>query len=223
MIQCLIVDDEPLAQDVIAGYVQQSDQLELVKKCSNVMEAFAVLQKQPVDLLFMDIKMPLINGIDFVKSLKNPPAVIFTTAFSEYAADSYEMEAVDYLLKPVTITRFNKSIDKYLRQINTTITVEKNYLYIKVDGRLQKIFYADILFAESMKDYMKIVTAREKYITHLTMKALVDLLPSKAFARIHRAFVVKLAAITAIARNEIQIGTFKIPVGEKFRVNMQHL
>jgi len=220
MLQCLIIDDEPLAQELIAKYVQQSGRLELVKKCANALQAFAILEKQPIDLLFLDISMPVINGIDFIRSLPNPSAVIFTTAFSEYAADSYELDALDYLVKPITYERFSKSIDKYFKQ-NSKPDDEKKYLYIKVNGRLQKVIYTDILYAESMRDYMKIVTVKENYITHLTMKALVELLPSDLFVRVHRSFIVHTAFITSVGRKEISINEFKIPVGDNYKINLK--
>lgn len=221
MLQCLIVDDEPLAQEVIAKYIHQSGSLELVKKCSNALEAFAVLEKQHIDLLFLDISMSVINGIDFIRSLPNPPVVIFTTAFSEYAAGSYELEALDYLVKPITYARFSKSIDKYFKQNSNPDPEEKKYFYIKVSGRLQKVFYTDILYAESMRDYIKIVTVKEKHITHLTMKALVDLLPSNLFVRVHRSFIVHTAFIRSIGRKEIWINEFKIPVGDNYKANLK--
>jgi len=221
MLQCLIIDDEPLAQELIAKYIQQSGRLQLVMKCANALQAFAILEKQPIDLLFLDISMPVINGIDFIRSLPNPPAVIFTTAFSEYAADSYELDALDYLVKPITYERFGKSIDKYFKQNSNTDADEKKYFYIKVNGRLQKIMYTDILYAESMRDYMKIVTVKENYITHLTMKALVDLLPFSLFVRVHRSFIVHTAFITSVGRKEISINEFKIPVGDNYKINLK--
>lgn len=220
MIQCLIVDDEPLAQEVIEKYIEQSTRLQLIKKCSNALEAFAVLEKQPVDLLFLDISMPVINGIDFIRSLKNPPVVIFTTAFSEYAADSYELEALDYLVKPITYTRFIKSIDKFFKQNPKLNAEEKNYLYIKVNGRLQKVFYADIVYAESMRDYIKIVTVKETHVTHLTMKAFADILPADIFIRVHRSFIVNTTYIRSVGKKEITVNDFKIPVGDNYRQNL---
>lgn len=220
MIQCLIVDDEPLAREVIATYIEQAPQLQLVKKCSNALEAFAVLEKQPVDLLFIDIYMPIVNGIDFIRTLKAPPAVIFTTAFSEYAAVSYELEALDYLVKPVTYARFAKSIDKFFKQSTKLNAGEKKYFYIKVNGRLQKIIYADMLYAESMRDYIKIVTIGETFITHLTMKALTELLPADMFSRVHRSFIVHVPFVRSIGRKEILVNEFKIPVGDNYRQNL---
>jgi len=220
MVQCLIVDDEPLALDVIAKYIEQSPELQLIKKCSNALEAFAVLEKQPVDLLFIDISMPVVSGIDFIRSLKDPPAVIFTTAFSEYAADSYELEALDYLVKPITYARFTKSVDKFFKQKPKPDTDEKNYLYIKVNGRLQKVFYADIIYAESMRDYIKIVTVTENHVTHLTMKTLCDLLPAGIFIRVHRSFIVHAKCIRSIGKKEILVNEFKIPVGNNYKQNL---
>jgi two-component system LytT family response regulator len=223
MIKCLIIDDEPLAQEIIANYVLQSGKIELVKKCSNVLEAFSVLEKQPIDLLFLDIKMPLINGLDFIKSLKSPPAVIFTTAFSEYAVASYEIEAVDYLLKPITYVRFARSIEKYLKLNTSSDSENKNYLYFKVKGKLLKILYADILYAESMGNYMKIVTSSNYHITYLTTKALTDMLPTDIFLRVHRSFIVNVSHISSIGRNTLTINDIEIPIGENFREKVRKL
>jgi two-component system LytT family response regulator len=223
MINCLIIDDEPLAQEVIERYILQTDELRLLQKCSNVMEAFPVLDKQEIDLLFLDIKMPVINGMDFIRSMKKPPSVIFTTAFSEYAIESYEVNAVDYLLKPVTFERFKKSIDKYLKLNTDQVTKEKNYLYIKVNSRLVKLLHTDILWAESMKDYIKIVTKKENYITHLTMKSLTELLPAGLFARVHRSFIVNIAHIDLIGKKELEVNGVKIPLGDNFRDNLKNI
>ncbi|MBL7701603.1 MAG: response regulator transcription factor [Ferruginibacter sp.] len=223
MIQCLIVDDEPLAQDVIEKYIQQSAKLQLVQKCSNALEAFAVLEKQPVDIMFIDIAMPVVNGMDFIRSLKTLPAVVFTTAYAEYAAHSYELEALDYLVKPVTYERFAKTIDKFFKHNIKPDTDEKKYFYIKVNGRLQKVFYADILYAESMRDYIRIVTVNETHLTHLTMKALAALLPTGHFIRVHRSFIVHKLFIRSVGRKELLINEFKIPVGDNYKQNLAAL
>ncbi|MBX3256611.1 MAG: response regulator transcription factor [Chitinophagaceae bacterium] len=220
MIKCMIVDDEPLAQQVIERHIQQMGMLTLVQKCTHVIEAFNVLQQQEINLLFLDIKMPVISGLEFMKSLEKPPAVIFTTAFSEYALDGFELDAVDYLLKPVTFSRFRRSIEKFLKQTGLPVTPEKKYIYIKVSGKLVKIFLADILYAESLKDYMKIVTIKESFVTHMTMKSLIGLLPAHSFIQVHRSFVIHSGHITSIGRKEISVHKHIIPVGDNYRMNI---
>lgn len=217
MIKCIIVDDEPLAQEVLERYIVQTDSLQLIKKCGNAFEAHDILQKEEIDLIFMDIKMPVVNGIDFIKSLRYSPAVIFTTAYSDYAVESYSIEAIDYLLKPITHDRFLKSIARFRKQIASAQPEQKNHIYIKVSGSLIKIPYREILFVQSMKDYLKVFTTTEKHLTHLTMKALMDLLPSDTFIRVHRSFIVHALHITSIGKKEIEINGFKIPIGDNYR------
>jgi DNA-binding LytR/AlgR family response regulator len=220
MVNCMIVDDEPLAQQVLEKYIGQCAPLQLVKKCFNASEAFDALHQQPVDLLFLDIKMPVIKGTDFIRSLKNPPAFIFTTAYEAYAAMSYELEAVDYLLKPITYSRFTKSIDRFLKLHPLTEIPEKEYIYIKVSGKLVKVFLPDILYAESMKDYIKLKTNKELLITHMTMKALEELLPANQFIRVHRSFMVNVQHITVIGKGEMEVDALTIPIGALYKANI---
>lgn len=217
MINCLIVDDEPLAQDILANYVQQNDQLLLVQKCSTAFEAFEILHQQQIDLMFLDVKMPALNGIDFLKSLKSPPAVIFTTAFSEYAAASYELEAIDYLLKPITKERFEKSLAKFFKQQPIIENEEKDYTYFKVSGKLIKVEHDAILYVQSIKDYVLLCTDNGNLIVHMTMKYLTELLPESKFVRVHRSYVVNFAKIVVLAKNQVQIAGTEIPIGESYK------
>ena len=217
MKNCLIVDDEPLALGIIESYVNGNEQLCLVKKCNTAFEAFEVLHHVKIDLLFLDIKMPGLNGIDFIKSLKNPPAVIFTTAFSEYAVASYELEAVDYLLKPITLERFNKSLDKFFKLQPAVIKEEKDYTYFKVSGKLVKVEHANILYAQSIKDYIMLYTISGNLIVHMTMKYLGELLPEDKFIRVHRSYLVNQSHINMIGKNQIQLNDTEIPIGEHYK------
>lgn len=217
MKNCLIVDDEPLALDIIESYVNGNEQLCLIKKCNTAFEAFEVLHHMEIDLLFLDIKMPGLNGIDFIKSLKNPPAVIFTTAFSEYAAASYDLEAVDYLLKPITLERFNKSLDKFFKLQPVPVNEEKNYTYFKVSGKLVKVEHTNIFYAQSIKDYLMLYTSSGNLIVHMTMKYLNELLPENQFLRVHRSYLVNQAHISSIGKNQIQINEIEIPIGEHYK------
>lgn len=220
MINCIIVDDEPLAQTVIQRYIEQTAGLHLLEKCANAIEAFNALQKHQVDLMFLDIKMPVISGLELLRKLKHRPAVIFTTGFTDYAMEGYELDVIDYLLKPVTFQRFNKALAKYLKQTGIAAVEQNNYIYIKVSGKLVKVPFSEILYAESLKDYMKIVTVNDRLITHLTMKSLVSLLPAATFIRIHRSFIVNITLADSISRKEIILQGTSIPVGNNYKANI---
>lgn len=217
MYRCIIVDDEPLAQQVIAKHVSRTPQLELVQICRNAVEAFKVLHREKIDLIFLDIRMPSINGMDFLRSLNNPPIVIFTTAYAEYALQSYELEAVDYLLKPVTYERFEKSIQKLLKNAAPELPSHKDYLFIKTSGKILKILHKEILYIESLKDYVKIHTTHGSYVTLITMKAIEELLPKNDFIRIHRSFIVSIARIISIRPAEVELEKITLPVGARFK------
>jgi DNA-binding LytR/AlgR family response regulator len=214
MMNCIIVDDEPLAQEVLELFIMRNSHLQLVKKCSNALEAFKILHDQSIDVIFLDIKMPGINGLDFIRSLKNPPAVIFTTAFAEHAVTGFELEAVDYLLKPITYERFEKSINKLLKIYKPEPATQKDYTYFKVSGQLIKVPHSELQYAQSVKDYILLCTTNGNHLTHMTMKYLNELLPSPPFVRVHKTF------IQVIDKKQIKIGKQVIPVGENYR---QHI
>jgi len=217
MMNCLIVDDEPLAQNILETYVSASNELNLIKKCSTAIEAFEALHHYQIDLLFLDIKMPGLNGIDFIKSIKDPPVVIFTTAFSEYAAISYELEAVDYLIKPITSERFKKSLEKLLKQKPDLIAEKPDYTYFKVSGKLIKVSHSTILYAQSIKDYILLHTQNGNLIVHMTMKYLSELLPDTLFIRVHRSYLINCFFINSIGKSQIEIGEIQIPIGESYK------
>jgi DNA-binding LytR/AlgR family response regulator len=217
MIHCLIVDDEPLAQEILAAYVNDDGRLLLVEKCSTAFQAFEILHQQQIDLMFLDIKMPGLNGVDFIKAIKDPPAVIFTTAFSEYAVDSYELEAIDYLLKPITIDRFAKSLAKFFKQQPIIQVDEKTYTYFKVAGRLVKVEHSALSYAQSIKDYILLHTNNGNLIVHMTMKYLAELLPSNQFVRVHRSYLVNQIFVNSIGKNQININMTQIPIGERYK------
>jgi len=223
MINCIIIDDEPLAQDVLENYIGRLPQLSLIKKCNNALEAFNVLHTQQIDLMFMDIKMPGINGIDFIRSLKNPPAVIFTTAFANYAITGFELEAVDYLLKPITFDRFQRAVNKLLKIHQQEQPEEKNYTYFKVSGKLVKVLHVDLLYAQSVKDYIQICTTQGNYLTHMTMKYLNGLLPGDSFIRVHRSYLVNKKWVIQIDKTGLKIGNELIPIGDNYRVNLEQI
>jgi DNA-binding LytR/AlgR family response regulator len=217
MIRCMIIDDEPLAQEVLAAHISRFGQLEVVASAANAIEAFRLLHQIPVDLLFLDIRMPSISGIDFLKSLKNPPQVIFTTAYTEYAHAGFELDAVDYLVKPVSYERFEKAMKKLLRIMPAPEEPEKDYTYFKVSGRLLKVAHADLLYVQSVRDYLQLHTVNGNLLTHMTMKSLAELLPAKHFVRVHRSYLVNLKHIDKVERNAIFIKGMEIPLGENYR------
>lgn len=224
-IKCLIVDDEPLAIDVIKEYVMQIPQLELVATCTKAMEAFQIINQQQVDLLFLDIEMPGINGINFVKSLNNPPAVILTTAFREYAMESYEIDVVDYLLKPISFDRFFKAITRYLKtpaENNIVNSVPEQSaktggsIYVYSNKKNMKVFFDDILFVESIKDYITIHTNDKKIVSKNTITKYEELLPEH-FIRVHRSYIINSTKISAFTNQDIEIGAIEIPIGTSYK------
>lgn len=220
----IIVDDEPLAQEVLETYVSKFPALNLIAKCSNAVEAFDVLNKNNIDLMFLDIQMPQISGIDFLKTLANPPQVIFTTAYSEYAMDGYELNVVDYLLKPISLDRFakavNKAVAKELQENEPSIpanTETADYIFVKADKKLIKIRFDQINYIEGLKDYVILHTPNGRVVTLQTMKSLEIKLPSDIFMRVHRSFIVNLANISIIEGNTVQIEKKIIPIGKNYK------
>lgn len=222
----LIIDDEPLAQDVIETYINQMPNLELAGKCLNAFEANEKLKTDKIDLIFLDIQMPEINGIDFLKSLSNPPLVIFTTAFSEYAVEGFELNAVDYLLKPISVDRFMKAVNKAEEVYNkqggdSNISESDEYMFVKADKKLIRVNFEDILYIEGLKDYVMIKLANSRIITLQTMKSLEEKLPSKYFRRIHRSYIMNTKKIKAVMGNMVEViekGEPKhIPIGKNYR------
>jgi two-component system LytT family response regulator len=221
--QCLIVEDEPLAQQLIENYLARYNQFDVVRTCENVLQAYEILNQQKIDVIFLDINLPVIKGIEFIKSLKEHPAVIFTTAYSEYAANSYELDAVDYLVKPFSFERFSKAISKLLRmQPLQDVHPEKDFIFIKVGGKLKKINFSDILYIEARKDYLMVNLVSESHLTRMTIKSINKILPADLFIQVHRSFIIKRSAVSGITNNSIEIDGKIIPVGEKFKANILH-
>lgn len=228
MINCLLVDDEPLAMDVIASYLEKVSGFEVVAKCKNALEAFEVLQKQEIDLIFLDIQMPQLNGIEFVKTLTNPPKIIFTTAYRDYAIEGFELDAIDYLLKPVSFGRFMKAINKIHRKpvieaipspepIATTSNTEP-FLYIKMDKRILKVYLDNIIYIESQKDYVRIVMENdEDVVTKQKISYLEQRLPNGQFLRVHRSYIVAMNKITAFSSVNIEIDEIELPIGRSYK------
>ncbi len=223
--KCIIIDDEPLAIALIEDHVSKFSNLEIVATCHNAIEGFEVLKSHQVDLIFLDIQMPMLTGIEFLKSLSNPPKVIFTTAYREYAIESYELEVVDYLLKPISFDRFFKAVNKYFKTIESkTIVIPAeskldattNHIYVNMNKKHYKILFADILYAESLKDYVRIHTLDARIITKEKISNFEKKLPS-FFLRTHRSYIVNTQKITAFTAQDVELGTIEIPIGISYK------
>jgi two-component system LytT family response regulator len=230
-IRCLIVEDEPLARQIISRYVQQVPTLQLAGECANAIQAFTFLQQHRVDLMFLDIRMPQLNGTDFLKTLQNPPKVIFTTAYPDYALESYELDAVDYLMKPITFERFLKAINKAgdpgpsksdMRQLPEEKKTE-SFVYFRADRKMIKVMLQNILYVESMKDYVKIFTVDNTIVSRQSISSVEAMLPEKEFIRTHRSFIVSLQKIRSFTQELIEIEKAEIPIGKIYRNTVMKL
>jgi len=230
MINVIIVDDEPLALDVLETYIEKLPELHLVQRCTNAFEANEALKQHDVDLMFLDIQMPQLTGIDFLKTLTDPPLVIFTTAYSNYAIEGFELNATDYLLKPISLERFMKAVNKAVEQIelkrkenasHVEINDADDFIFVKADKKFVKVNFSEVLYIEGLKDYVIIRTEKGRVITLQTMKSLEDKLPSKIFRRIHRSYIVNIGKVEAILGNMVEViekGQPKhLPIGKNYR------
>ena len=218
----ILVDDEPLALDVLETYVSQIPELTLVGKFNNAIAANKRLSEGDIDLAFMDIEMPQLTGIELMKSLKNPPMVIFTTAYPEYAVEGFELNALDYLLKPISFERFLKAINKVHDQGKSNLNIPtEDYIFVKADKKLIKVHYKEILYIEGLKDYVMIKKNDGRIVSLQTMKSLEEKLPSDIFMRVHRSFIINLDSINAIVGNSIELTekgvTKHIPIGKNYK------
>ncbi len=223
-VKCLLVDDEPLAIRLIENHISKIDALEVVATCNNALKAFEIINTQQIDLMFLDIKMPNITGIDFLKTLKNPPKTIFTTAYRDYAIESYDLEVVDYLLKPITFERFFKSIDRFLREKKEVIVSHReensleDFLLVKSGNKHHKIKIEEIIFIESLKDYIKIHTTNDKRIVAKYKIGEIEAeLVDKKFLRIHRSYIINTNKISAFTMSDIEVNSVEIPIGASYK------
>lgn len=225
MINCLVVDDEPLARNLLSDYVKKVPYLNLVSTAENAISALSILRENDIDLLLLDIQMPELTGINMLKALQKKPMVILTTAYSEYALESYDLDVVDYLLKPVTFERFLKALEKVNQRLPqkempiSAPVLEKPpaFVFVKDGTKLVKVVLDDILYVEGLKDYVTIHTRQQKIVSLQRLKTLEEQLPPEQFIRIHNSFIVALNAISAIHRGEVQIGTMRLPVSESYK------
>jgi len=227
-INCLVIDDEPPARDILKKYIAGVDLLQLAGECSNAVETLSFLQNNSVDLLFLDIKMPHILGTSFLRTLKNPPKVIFTTAFRKYAVEGFDLNAVDFLLKPVSFERFLQAVNKVMQMnihvagntntLNESLSDQSHpFLYFRSDRKMVKVFLEDMLFIESLKDYIKVVTTHKVIISKQSISSLEEMLPKDAFVRVHRSYIIAVNKIDSYNTDTIEIGEKEIPIGRLFR------
>jgi len=226
--KCVIAEDEPIAREIIQTYCSHLPYLEVVASCGNALEAKMVLQQQKIDILFLDINMPVMDGVSFLKSLKTQPQVIFTTAYKEYAVDAFELSAVDYLLKPFSLDRFMMAVDKAVERLQTTAnnppasrpTEEKpaeDFIFIKTDRKIFKIKYDELLYAEANGNFTRIVTATQTFSPGMTFTSVEELLPRPTFLRVHRSFIINKSKISHIEGNRVFIGQKEIPIGNNYK------
>lgn len=219
-IRCAIVDDEELARALLENYASRLPNLQLAGMCKDPLEALQLLQEQPVDLLFLDIQMPELTGIEFLRSLKQRPLVIFTTAYSEYALEGYELDVLDYLLKPIAFERFvqavNKAIER-LRLLSREREEEKDYILVKADHKVHRLRYDDILYVQSMLEYVAFYTHEGRILSLGSLKSLEEDLPKSLFIRVHKSFIVAKKRVTTLEGNTVHIGKEKIPIGASYR------
>lgn len=222
-VKCMIVDDEPLAIDVIENYLQRL-QIVGIRRCENSIEAFRIIQDEPFDLIFLDIEMPILNGIEFLKTIKNPPAIIITTAYRDYAVEGFEFEVLDYLVKPISFPRFMKAFERALKTIlpakndkEETELSGSEYLFLKVDRRFVKVNLKEILYIESLKDYIRVTTKSNAWISYQTLVGITEKLPPDKFMRIHRSFTIAIDKVSMIEGNCVEIEGKLIPISRELR------
>ncbi|MCE7995418.1 MAG: response regulator transcription factor [Roseivirga sp.] len=231
--KALIVDDEPLAINVVVRYLEGFQDFEVVDTCQNALDAFNILDKKPVDVIFLDINMPTMSGLDLIRNLKNPPLVVITTAFREYAIDSFDLEVIDYLVKPFSLDRFMNTIGRVKKRLSPTTntpalestpeTGEAQHVFFKVDKRMVKVMLDDIIYIESLKDYVRIKTTTESLINHNNLVSITEYLPDHKFIRIHRSYIIALDKVKAIEGNCVEIAGKLLPIGRNYQKTVKKL
>lgn len=220
MINCLVVDDEPIAREGIYEYIRQVEYLHTVAQCKSAIEAASLLQKSRVDLIFLDIEMPKLTGIEFVKALAQPPMIIFTTAYSAYALEGFELDVVDYLLKPVSFPRFLKAVEKarnYLQAREKELSITEDFFFIKCNGKIEKIVTSEVYYIEGMANYVVIHAKQKKYVTYITFRSIEEQLPANLFIRTHKSYLVALTAIQTIDGEELTTAIATLPISKNFK------
>lgn len=221
-IKCIIIDDEPLAISVIENHLKNFDHIEIVETFNNPLNAYRVLEQEKIDLIFLDINMPKMTGFTFIENLSYKPLIVITTAYREYAVKSYELNILDYLVKPIPFNRFLKTINKVYQQVyisnaKADVTLKQEpHIFLKVNKKLIKINLNDILFIESLKDYIKVITTLGDYVVHKSLTAITEELPQSNFIRIHRSYTISVNKVVALEGNTVEISNRKIPIGRNY-------
>ena len=225
---CIIIDDEPLAVNVIKNHLQEIGSVNIVETFNSAIEALSFLKENTIDLIFLDINMPLLDGLNFIKSLEKKPLIIITTAYDEYAIKTYELDVLDYLVKPISFPRFLKAVNRALRKVNSRSSTsnlkiaKREHIFIKVDKKkMQKIYLDEILVIESLRDYLKITTITDRYIIHSTLSNFTDKLPSSNFIRIHRSFTIAIDKIDVVQGNSVEIDGIRYVIGRSYIENVK--
>lgn len=217
-IKCIITDDEPIARKGLRSYINNFPFLTLIGECEDAIQLNTMLKTVQADLIFLDIEMPYLSGLDLLSSIKNPPKVIIVSAYEQYALKGYELDVVDYLLKPVTPERFAKAINKVYNLFETESKDDKsNYIFVKSHKQLKKILLKDILFIESMENYVTIYTTSSKEVVYSTLKQMSDSLPDEIFLQVHRSYIINIENVQTIDGNQLNIETYRIPIARNFR------
>lgn len=213
-IKCVITDDEPVARKGLQGYIEKIDFLELVGVCEDAVQLNSLLKQQPVQLLFLDIEMPYITGIEFLKTHPDPPKVIFTTAYEQYALKGYELDVLDYLLKPIPFERFLKAANKAYDWFRSKEQPVEDYLFIKANSKLEKIDLADILFVEAMENYVAVYTRSQKIVASATLRSMQEKLPPTSFIQCHKSYIINIQAVRSIEGNVMNIDKYQVPISK---------
>ncbi|WP_299549311.1 LytTR family DNA-binding domain-containing protein [Seonamhaeicola sp.] len=221
-IKCLIIDDEPLAISVIEEHLKNFDHIEIVETFNNPLKAYRVLEQEKIDVVFLDINMPQMTGFSFIENLSYKPLIVITTAYREYAVKSFELDVLDYLVKPIPFNRFLKAVNKIYQQVyvaNTTADAslqQEPHIFLKVNKKLIKVNLNDILYIESLKDYIKVITSLGDYVVHKSLSAITEELPQSNFMRIHRSYTISINKVVALDGNTVEISNQKIPIGRNY-------
>jgi DNA-binding LytR/AlgR family response regulator len=222
-LKCVVIDDEPIARKVLQEFIEEIDYLELTGQAENPLKAMALLNENDIDIIFLDINMPKINGIDFLKSAKTGASIIMTTAYAQYAVEAYELEVLDYLVKPIAFERFLKACNKAreireLKKLSLGLANKSaNHFFIKCDNQIEKVFYDDLLYAQAMLNYVMLYTNSKKMMVYVTIKSLEEQLPSNIFIKVHKSFIVNVNKIRSIEGNILDIGNEKITISQNLR------
>ncbi|KOH42520.1 LytR/AlgR family response regulator transcription factor [Sunxiuqinia dokdonensis] len=225
---CLIVDDEPIAIRVIKNHLSEFKNLRLVGECNHAIEAIEVLSKTKVDLLFLDIQMPQITGVEFLKNLNHPPKVIFTTAYRDYAIEAFELDVIDYLLKPISLLRFSKAINRFYQRVNETASsvtdltqnLPADHLFVKADKKLHKVSFNELVYLESYGDYVLVHTEKGKITVKERISHLEEQLPQNRFLRVHRSYIISIDKVSSLLPGLVELGTHKVPIGRSYKAEV---